>query len=86
MLSSPIPMELEMLLTLKVLLLSQNTINGKIPSSFDKFQNLEALELHGNMLSGEVSEKICDISLHRMTAVCLAVETEVSCSCCTNCY
>jgi len=86
MLIGTIPSSLSSLRVLTTLRLSTNKLTGTIPSSFDNLNNLVQLSLHQNMITGEISETLCDFPSISITADCLGLAPEVSCSCCIQCY
>jgi Leucine-rich repeat (LRR) protein len=57
-----IPKELGNLISLSVLSMEYNNLQGIIPTTFGKFQNIQKLELYGNNLSGVIPSLIGNLS------------------------
>jgi len=83
-----IPTELGQLSDLESLFLDHNDLTGTIPTELGQLSmHLGQLELHGNSLSGDVPEEICDLfsagQLKKLTSDCIS---NVVCTCCTECF
>jgi len=57
-----IPTELGNLISLILLTMDDNHLEGTIPTNFKKFQNIQRLELQGNKLSGDIPTFIGNLS------------------------
>jgi Leucine-rich repeat (LRR) protein len=57
-----IPLELETLVNLTTLNMTQNLFNGTTPSYFGKFQMMQGLGLDGNRLSGQIPASIGNLT------------------------
>lgn len=75
------------LTSLKKLYLENNLLTGRIPGTLHHLKHLEMLKLHGNDLTGTVPSKVCDLRLNKDLAVfSVDCETELNCTCCTQCF
>lgn len=78
-LTGPIPTELGLLLSLKVLYLEENKITGTIPTELGQ-PSLEQVWLNNNALVGSVPNALC-LALNGSTLYPIAVDRSVNCSC-----
>jgi len=85
-LSGTIPDSFGLLKKMVWMYLNDNMLNGTIPQSIGRLSELKKLNLHRNKISGEIGEEICELSFKALTADCNGEDSNVSCSCCTECY
>eukprot|EP00551_Chaetoceros_affinis_P020103 CAMPEP_0203733914 /NCGR_PEP_ID=MMETSP0092-20131115/28442_1 /ASSEMBLY_ACC=CAM_ASM_001090 /TAXON_ID=426623 /ORGANISM="Chaetoceros affinis, Strain CCMP159" /LENGTH=215 /DNA_ID=CAMNT_0050617943 /DNA_START=241 /DNA_END=888 /DNA_ORIENTATION=+ len=64
-------------------------LEGEVPASLGALQNIEFLDLSGNVLSGEIPEEICDLYDTRLgetpsITIEVKADCDVDCDCCND--
>ena len=73
---------------LKVILLNNNLLDGKVelPLEFGDLLHLEKFAIDNNDLTGVIPEFVCDLLLDVLTADCWGSTPRVGCTCCSKCF
>ena len=73
---------------LKVVLLNNNLLDGKVDLSleFGDLLNLEQFAIDNNDLTGVIPDFVCDLVLDVLTADCWGTPPRVDCTCCSKCF